>query len=82
MPVDIRSFIIAKDPKELVFKFLRNNSQNAFTVEEIYDAIDELKGLDIPKQKIDDTLDYLIRSGNIEVAFLKNDAYYALRQTK
>lgn len=80
MPIDIESFTIAKDPTNLILKFLRDNAQNAFTLDEIYDKIEEFKNLNIPKQKLDDSLTSLIRNDRVETAVLNDKWYVAIKK--
>lgn len=82
MPIDIESFTIAKDPTKLILQFLSNNFQSAFTLDEIYDNIEEIKNLNVPIKKIEDTLDSLYRYDIIQTAVLNDEIYYAFKTKK
>lgn len=77
MPIDKDIFDIAKDPSEIIKDFLKNNPEKAFTIEEILSNIPQLSDLDIPKQKMVDSLDNLNRYGEVGIAFLRGNRYYA-----
>lgn len=80
MPIDKTLFNLAKDPSPLILQFLEKNPNQAFNIEEIYKSIEEFGKLDIPMRKVKDTLDYLVDSGKIEIAWLQNEVYYSIKE--
>ena len=80
MPIDKNIFDIARDPSGLIKDFLESNPDKAFTIEEILSNVPQLNNLDIPKQKIIDSLDNLTRYGEVGIAFLRGNRYYAYEE--
>lgn len=80
MPIDKNLFNLAKDPSPLILQFLEKNPNQAFNADEIYNSIEEFKKLSIPMRKIKDTLDYLVESSKVEIAWLQNDVYYSIKE--
>ena len=82
MPIERSCFDIAKDPSDLILKFLTENQKEAFSVFEIRSNIPELMELKIPDSKISDTLDFLVRTNKVEFAFVKGTVYYSIKTFK
>ena len=79
MSVEKRIFNIAKDPSEKILDFLRKEPDKAFSLQEIYNGINELKEFDIPLDSIEEKLDYLKRfQHKIEIAWLLGEEYYSI----
>jgi len=80
MPIDKDTFNIAKDPGLLILNFLRVEPEKAFSSDEIWTTIKLFDELMIPERKIRDTLDVLVRTRQIEVAWVKGNAYYMIKR--
>lgn len=81
MPIEKDMFQIAKDPSNIIMNFLEKDPEKAYTAEEIYASIDQLIELEIPIEKIRETLDYLIRfRDQVETAWVKGNQYYKLKE--
>ena len=81
MPIDRKLFEFAHDPSSAIRDYLSKEPDNAFTVTEIYENIDLFHELGIPLQKIKDTLEILIRSGEVEVAWVQGEGHYIINKS-
>ena len=79
MPITKELFETAKDPSFLLLDFLEKNPNSAYSVKEIIKTIVIIETFGIPYKKIEDSLGRLVRNGQIEVAWLKGEAYYRVR---
>ena len=81
MPIDRERFEFAHDPSSAIKDYLLKEPDNAFTITEIYGDIDLFQELGIPLQKIEDTLERLVRSGEVKVAWMQGEGYYIINKS-
>ncbi len=82
MPLDKKSFELAKDPSPLILEFLRNHPDSAYTEEELIKNIPKLEELGMGESYSDtlkQTLNNLVNGMKIDSTFAKSDIYYIIK---
>lgn len=84
MPLDKKSFDLAKDPSPLILEFLEKNPENAYTEKELIENIPKLEelGISIYTGTLRQTLNNLVKDGKIDSTFAKSEIYYIIRLKK
>ena len=76
VPINKEVFNIAKDPSDLLYEFLVENIDYAYTVDEILDSIPRLEEIGVAKSKIEDSL---MSHWRIDSTIVKGVTYYSAR---
>ena len=81
MPISRREFESGElDAGFMVMDFLRSNSDDAYTADELVELISE--SVDVNKEQMRDILDSLERQGKVEVRVMRGVIYYIYRKSR